>query len=84
MIEVKTIMAFTPGRPGVTAAKEASQKLLPDDLIASVEVQADRLGKCEVCDSNPGGKCQACCGGVPVAGLVILKASRCKRKKWVR
>ena len=51
-------------------------------VIASPELQASRLAICAPCQFNVNGTCEQCCGGVPIATLVNLTASRCGRSFW--
>jgi len=54
----------------------------PPEVVAPDAVQAERREICGACEHNDGGVCRQCCGGVPVATLVRLAGSRCKREKW--
>lgn len=51
-------------------------------LIASPELQAQRLAVCAACQFNESGICRQCCGGTPVTVLVQLNVSRCVKKYW--
>ncbi len=57
-------------------------RLIPADAEAGQQLKADRLAVCAVCRFNQNGLCKECCGSVPVAVLVRLKASRCGKGFW--
>jgi hypothetical protein len=81
MLTVRTIMPLVPGLKKKTAGQRPAP-MFPPAQKAPPELMTARLAICDACQYNREGICRQCCGGVPVATLVKLTASRCGRNYW--
>ena len=75
----KTIMPIVKGMPH---KQPVSPPMFGAEVIAGLDVQSDRTEICLDCVENVDGVCTGCCGGVKVTVAVILKNSKCPKRKW--